>query len=157
MIPIEAIFETHLTVTDLDRSVAFYRDVLGLKLAIHLPDRHVAFFWVGPQGTSMLGLWSVGSVPLRMSLHTAFRVQPADVIAAFRLLEAAGILPLDLAGRPTSEPVVLCWMPAVAIYFHDPDGNLLEFIAMLNDVPRSETGVLSWSEWQRLRSLPNPG
>jgi lactoylglutathione lyase len=157
MIPIEAIFETHLTVADLDRSVAFYRDVLGLKLAIHLLDRHAAFFWVGPQGTSMLGLWSVGSVPLRMSLHTAFRVQPADVIAAFRLLKAAGIPPLDLTGRPTQEPVVLAWMPAVAIYFHDPDENLLEFIAMLNDAPLPEAGVLSWTEWQSLHPFPNPG
>jgi hypothetical protein len=42
-------------------------------------------------------------------------------------------------------------MPALAIYFRDPDGHLLEFLAMLPDEPRPEAGVVSWDEWQRLR------
>jgi lactoylglutathione lyase len=41
---IDGLFETHLTVADLDRSVAFYRDVLGLPLAHAQPERGVAFF-----------------------------------------------------------------------------------------------------------------
>jgi len=32
MVPVRSLFETHLTVRDLDRSIAFYRDVLGLPL-----------------------------------------------------------------------------------------------------------------------------
>ena len=33
MIALQNLFETHLTVTDLDRALAFYRDVVGLQLA----------------------------------------------------------------------------------------------------------------------------
>jgi hypothetical protein len=44
-------------------------------------------------------------------------------------------------------PMVFGWMPAIAIYFHDPDGHSLEFIAML---PQPALGVGTWDEWQRL-------
>jgi hypothetical protein len=33
IVPIEGLWETHLTVSNLDRSIAFYRDVHGLPLA----------------------------------------------------------------------------------------------------------------------------
>ncbi len=33
------LFETHLTVSDLDRSIEFYRDVVGLPLALVLEER----------------------------------------------------------------------------------------------------------------------
>jgi hypothetical protein len=38
------------------------------------------------------------------------------------------------------------------IYFRDPDGHLLEYIAMLGDDPRLG-GVLTWHEWTRSRSF----
>jgi catechol 2,3-dioxygenase-like lactoylglutathione lyase family enzyme len=82
MIPVKNLFEAHLTVTDLDRAVEFYRDVLGLRLAHIVPARQAAFFWIGPAGNTMLGLWGTGSGPQRMALHTAFRVSLADVVAA---------------------------------------------------------------------------
>ena len=44
-LPVIGLFETHLTVSDLQRSVAFYRDVVGLPLALELPGRGAAFFW----------------------------------------------------------------------------------------------------------------
>lgn len=62
-IPIGGLFEAHLTVSDLSRSVAFYQDVLGLELAHTIPARHVAFFWIGAPGAAMLGLWSIHSSP----------------------------------------------------------------------------------------------
>ena len=49
------------------------------------------------------------------------------------------------------QPMVFGWMPALAIYFHDPDGHALEFIAMLPDEPHPEVQVVSWDEWQRVR------
>ena len=53
-------------------------------------------------------------------------------------------MPLDFARNPTTEPIVLAWMPAAAVYFQDPDGNLLEYLTMLPETPRPELGVVTW-------------
>ncbi len=151
VVPIGDLFETHLTVSDLDRSVAFYRDVLGLELAHVIPARHVAFFWVGRAGSSMLGLWSMNASPLFMHLHIAFRVTLAAVEASVERLRAAGLTPMSGIGRrEIAEPVVLTWMPAASVYFDDPDGHSLEYICMLPDRPRPDLGVVSLSEWRAL-------
>ena len=39
MIPIRSLFESHLTVGDLQRLMAFYGGVLGLELAQVFPER----------------------------------------------------------------------------------------------------------------------
>ena len=145
--PVDRLFEAHLTVSDLDASIAFYRDRVGLELAHVVPDRQAAFFWVGSRGNTMLGLWAIGSAPQKTTTHIAFAARLDDVVAAPRVLLSAGITPLDFDGRPTDEPVVLAWMPAASIYFHDPDGHLLEYIAMLDEDPRPDGGVLRWHEW----------
>jgi lactoylglutathione lyase len=150
MIDIQGLFETHITVIDLDRAVGFYRDVLKLPLARHLPERGVTFFWIGERGKAMLGLWQSGSGPMKMNLHFAFRVTLDAVLVSVEELRKAGVTPLDFDGHPTSEPVVLGWMPAVAVYFEDPDGNTLEFLSMLEGPPRPEIGVLPYSEWLNL-------
>jgi lactoylglutathione lyase len=149
LVPIADLFEGHLKVADLDRAVAFYQHKVGLPLAHLAPERKAAFFWVGSPGKSMLGLWEGTITPQSRSAHVAFRVELADVHQAPAKLRRAGIVPADLAGRPTDEPVVLAWMPAAAVYFLDPDGNLLEFISMLAETPRPDLGVLPWSAWSR--------
>ena len=72
-VPVHGLFEAHLTVGDLDRSIGFYRDVVGLPLAHEVPERGAAFFWIGEPGQAMLGLWSLGSAPIGISSHVAFR------------------------------------------------------------------------------------
>jgi lactoylglutathione lyase len=127
-LPIRSLFETHLTVAGLPQSMAFYGGVLGLELARVFPERQVAFYWIGGPGKAMLGLWGTGSGPLRMKLHLAFGVDLGD----------------------------LAWMPAAAVYFEDPDGHQLEFLAMLSDAPRPEWGVLAWTDWRRRRDGDSP-
>ncbi len=147
LVPVTDLFETHLTVSDLDRAISFYGEQLGLSLARTFPERKVAFFWIGSRGKAMLGLWEAGAMPITVSLHVAFQVAISDLHEAPRRLQKAGIQPRDFAGLPTDTPIVLAWMPAASVYFRDPDNNLLEFISMLPDSPRPDLGILSWSDW----------
>jgi lactoylglutathione lyase len=144
---VAGLFETHLTVSDLSRSVAFYRDVVGLPVALEVPERGAVFFWIGGPGEAMLGLWSLGSAPIGLSLHVAFTTSLDDVMDACRRLRSRGVTPLSFFETETSEPSVIGWMPAAAVYFRDPDGHLLEYLAMLDEDPRPERGIVPWSQW----------
>lgn len=144
---IDGLYETHLTIADLTRSIAFYRDVVGLELAKTFAERRIAFFWIDDKKTGMLGLWETGSGPLRMRLHIALRMSVAGVLASAAALQAQGVTPLDFGGKPSAEAVVLGWMPAVSQYFADPDGHSIEFIAVLDDAPDDTFGVGPYSAW----------
>jgi lactoylglutathione lyase len=142
------LFETHLTVSDLNRSIAFWRDVVGLPVALEVPERGAAFFWVGGPGEAMLGLWSLGSAPLGLSLHIALRASLEDVLGACEALRSVGVTPLSFFGTETTQPSVIGWMPAAAVYFRDPDGHSIEYLAMVEEPPRPERGIVPWSEWE---------
>ena len=152
-ISVGGLFETHLTVGDLDRAVAFYRDVVGLSVAFETPERGAAFLWIGDPGEAMLGLWALGSAPFGVSLHIAFKTAIADVLGACDRLRSSGVTPLSFFATETTEPSVIGWMPAVAVYFRDPDGHLLEYLGMLDDPPRADLGILTWSEWGALAPI----
>ena len=98
MVPVRDLFESHLTVGDLSRSMAFFGGVLGLELAHLVPERRVAFYWIGGRGKAMLGLWEVGTVPQRLSLHLAFSTDLDDLLQAPAQLQAAGVVPRDFSG-----------------------------------------------------------
>lgn len=147
---VDRVFEAHLTVRHLDVSIAFYRDRLGFELAHVLPANQAAFFWVGGRGRTMLAIWSAGASPVYTIGHIAFASDLADVLSAPAALAQAGITALDFDGRPTNEPVVIAWMPAASVYFRDPDGHLLEFIAMLDGEARPDGGIVPWSDWSRM-------
>jgi lactoylglutathione lyase len=149
MIDAHALFEAHLTVADVGVAIEFYQRVVGLSLAHVTANRQAAFLWIGGAGQSMLGLWVAGAAPQRVTSHVAFRVDPAAVAAAPAILQAAGVTPLDFDGRPTDQPVVIAWMPAAAVYFRDPDGHLLELLAMLPHAPSPDGGIVPWREWVR--------
>jgi lactoylglutathione lyase len=146
-VKILGLFETHLIVSNLQSSIDFYRDVVGLELALEVSERNAAFFWIGDSRHSMLGLWSFGTAPLGLTLHVAFEVTTNDLLDAPMLLKAQGITPISFFGVETMEPSVIGWMPAAALYFCDPDGHLIEYLTMLEKKPRPQLGIIPWSEW----------
>src|SRR5215217_5929140 len=156
------LFEAHLAVRDLERSIAFYRDVVGLSVGLRVRERDAAFLWIGDRGDSMLGLWSLGSAPLGITSHVAFETSLEDVLGACSALRAAGVTPRSFFGDETNEPSVIGWMPAAAVYLLDPDGHQLEYLAMLDEPRRPEAGLVTWSEWAsaeppRIRVEPYDG
>jgi lactoylglutathione lyase len=153
IVPIQGLWETHLTVADLDRSIGFYRDVVGLTLAHTVPERHAAFFWIGEPRQAMLGLWSIHTSPMAMRLHYAFQVTLEHVQTSVAALRHAGLEPVsDGGGRAINEPEVIPWIPAASVYFKDPDGHSLEFIAMLPEAPQPQMQRMMLSAWRKLHA-----
>ncbi|BBI33924.1 VOC family protein [Cohnella abietis] len=140
---IKGLFETHLLVRDLDNSISFY-ETLGLKLGVRYDN--VAFFWITEDKQHMLGLWQTSEEKMQKR-HFAFNVSVDDLINSPQYLFERNISLKPVFGRGTDEPIVHSWMPAAAVYFDDPDGNELEFIAMLGDKPKQLSYVPYLSEW----------
>lgn len=72
---IKGLYEAHLPVSNLERSIAFYKD-LDLELH-HMVDNKLAFLWI-EKDKSWLGLWETENVKVdyHPSLrHIAFEVQ----------------------------------------------------------------------------------
>ena len=82
-----------------------------------------------------------------MRLHLAFTSTVDQILATPAALKANGVTPKGFHGEPVEEPVVIGWMPAISLYFTDPDGHLLETLAMLPEEPCPAIGVVPYSEW----------
>lgn len=54
---IKGLYETHLFVKDLERSINFYEQIMGLQLCRLNEERRTSFFWIGEEKQFMLGLW----------------------------------------------------------------------------------------------------
>jgi hypothetical protein len=67
-------------------------------------------------------------------------------------LQRAGLRPLSGTGEPIDEPEVIPWIPAASVYFKDPDGHSLEFIAMLPEPPRPRMQRTMLSGWRKLHT-----
>ena len=154
---VRGLFEAHLPVEDVPRAVRFYRNIVALELAYEVPDRGAAFLWAGEPGGAMLGLWSLGTAPMGMRLHVAFAVELDELLSAPPALASAGVTPLSFFGDEADEPSVIGWMPAAAVYFRDPDGHMLEYLAMLDEPPRPEAGVTTWAAWSSENATPRNG
>ena len=159
---ITGLFETHLQVKNLERSMEFYEKILGLELGMKEQVRRVAFYWIGGQGKTALGLWenppwvSEGNTGGQIiTQHFAFEIDLADLGRAVAGMKQRGIELRNFFGQATDVPSVFGWFPVASIYFNDPDGHLLEFLAKLPGKSRPEIGVVSLDEWNRLNQSAN--
>ena len=150
------LYETHLPVADTKAAEKFYREIVGLPFAYRDPARDIVFMWANLKEKAMIGLWGPGTaygmqdgvVP---SCHVAFAVTLHQLFAAIKKLNRNGIETLGFGGEKTNEPTVIGWMPSAQIYFRDPDGHMLEFIAILPDPPNPNFNG-PYSEWKKLTS-----
>jgi lactoylglutathione lyase len=153
------LYEVHLPVTDLQRSVDFYTSKLGFKLGWGTSEGSSALLIYDDGGTRwMLGLFRVDTVVHRSpaDYHISFRVAETQADTMVAWLRARGIEPFHPPHAPiqgtVDEPIVHGWMPAAAVFFKDPDGHLLELIADLSDAPRPDFLYRPLSEWRALVS-----
>lgn len=146
---IKGIYETHINVENLERSIDFYKYVLGLQLCSYSDTRRIAFFWVGNFQEYMLGLWEKPQKEV-VKMHFAFRCDKEDIInKSVGYLRARNLKPYNFLNDKREIPLVFAWMPAIAIYFDDPDGHCLEFISILEGEPNEELGIITYEEWKK--------
>jgi catechol 2,3-dioxygenase-like lactoylglutathione lyase family enzyme len=115
-----AIGQIHMSVTDVDRSVAFYRDVLGIPFLFRVEGQPMAFF---DCGGVRLYLGVPESPEFRSNPLLYFVVQDLD--EAYSMLRERGVEFRDsphLVHRTGSSEL---WMT----FFKDPDGNNLVLMA----------------------------
>ncbi|MDZ4795152.1 MAG: VOC family protein [Bacteroidota bacterium] len=144
---IKGLYETHIQVENLERSIDFYKNILGLEHCHTEEKRRIAFFWIGQPKEYMLGLWEQPKASIEKR-HFAFRCELEDILErSVAWLGERNLQPYNFLKDDAKQPMVFAWMPALAIYFDDPDGNVLEFIAVLSGEARPEFGILSYEEW----------
>lgn len=149
---IKGIYETHLLVANLEKAIDFYNNVLGLDFCHTDEKRRIAFFWVGKPKAYMLGLWEKPKAALEKR-HFAFRCNAADILhRSVSYLKERKLQPYNFLNDGSEKPMVFAWMPAIAIYFDDPDGNVLEFIAVLEGKARPELGVIGYEDWVKIEN-----
>jgi len=113
-----------LRVSDVDRSVAFYRETLGtLGIAVLMDfvvggERHVGF------GKGKPDFWISGGRPLRGETHVAFTAASRSEVQAFHSVG------LSMGGRDNGAPGVRAqYHPDYfGAFVLDPDGNNVEAV-----------------------------
>ncbi|MGE7768879.1 VOC family protein [Peribacillus sp. NPDC096540] len=147
---IKGIFETHINVSNYQKSAAFYEKLLNIIPLHEDIDRKSKFYWVGQPGESMLGIRENYPSSLVQRQHFAFKVNLEDISSAKEYLSDLGITTTNFFGESSEKLLVFPFMPAVSIYFDDPDGHSIEFISILDDPPKPELDIMAWQEWEEL-------
>ena len=138
-----------LNVTDLEASVRFYTEVLGLSISDRYPDSMVpggmVFMCVSTDhhGVALVG----GASKLERSTlnHFAFEVGTLDEVFRARAWLRKNGVPIHFEGRRRAG----C---QIAVEFKDPDGNNLEIYWGLDQVGTSGD-VRPASEWRQALTL----
>uniref|UniRef100_UPI00404B9647 VOC family protein n=1 Tax=Flavobacterium sp. TaxID=239 RepID=UPI00404B9647 len=149
---IKGLYETHLFVENLENSIAFYTNVLKLQMCHFEAERRVAFFWIGEPKSAMLGIWEKPKHEIEKR-HFAFRCDKDFILhESVNFLKSHNLNPYNFLNDGTERPMVFAWMPAIAIYFADPDGHYLEFISVIEGAARPDLGVVSYDDWLEIES-----
>jgi catechol 2,3-dioxygenase-like lactoylglutathione lyase family enzyme len=117
-----ALGQVHITVSDLDAAVAFYRDALGLPFLFDVPDQGMAFLQCGD---TRLYLGRSESPEFRSAPILYFTV--IDIHASFDELRARGVEFSDEPHLVHSTDSSELWMA----FTRDPDGNALAIMSEL--------------------------
>jgi predicted enzyme related to lactoylglutathione lyase len=112
--------QIHVSVADVDRSIAFYRDVLGVPFLFRVPGQPMAFF---DCGGVRLYLGVPETAEFRSSPLLYFTVE--DVDAAYEALRERGV---SFLGAPHAVHRTETSELRMA-FFADPDGNHLALMA----------------------------
>ena len=137
MFTLQQIDHVALVVTDLEKSIAWYQDVLGL-------ERRYREAWGDYPAMLCAGSTCVALFPLRPDessaqasgsaqptmRHLAFRATYADLLEAEKNLQERGI-PFEFQNHGIAH----------SIYFADPDGHQLEITTY--DLPKAEKPLLA--------------
>lgn len=118
---LSAIGQIAVTVSDVDRAIAFYRDTLGLPLLFQFPG---------------MGFFNCGGVRLMLSRPEG--VGPGNSVIYFKVADLPEVFrELGLRGvKFDQEPHLVARLPDHDLwmaFFRDPDGNLL---GLMSEVPR---------------------
>ena len=108
--------QIHISVTDVPKAVAFYRDVLGIPLLFEVPAQQMAFFASGD-----VRLYLGVPESARFAGHATLYFRVDDIDAEYARLTALGV---PFAGAPHvvhRDAGGELWMAD----FTDPDGNNL--------------------------------
>lgn len=147
---IKGLFETHLYVENIDRSIHFYSEIIGLQECHYEKERKAAFFWIGETKKQMLGLWEQPKENIDIR-HFAFECDAQWILNdSINWFKERNLPFKNFLKDRTERPMVFAWTPAISIYFDDPDGHSLEFIGLLDGKSRPDKGVISYEEWLEL-------
>jgi predicted enzyme related to lactoylglutathione lyase len=126
-IGISGLGQLAITVTDVDRAVAFYQDVLGLGLLFTVPDQQMAFL---DGGNVRLYLSPAESAEHRSQPITYWTVE--DLSQAEAAVAAAGAEIVSPSHRVHGDDRMELWM----FFTCDPDGNLVALMQERTPDPR---------------------
>ena len=107
----------NVNVDDLDRAVAFYRDVIGLPLD-PTPEQGMPsqFFRIGERQQIHMN-----QVPDTRGFRSHFALEVPDFMAVFERCKAAGAIDVEVWGKVRALP-----NGKMQMFVRDPDGNLVE-------------------------------
>lgn len=118
---VEALHQVALHVADMDRAVAFYRDVVGLRLVARFDPPGLAFFDLGGVRLLLEAGAPASLLYLRVDDVAATRARLTGEGVTF--VDDPHLIFFDAEGR-FGPAGVGEWMT----FFHDPEGNLVALV-----------------------------